>query len=76
MLHDLFLLSEYFEPPQSLTTEKELVTSYGSQALARALSEGYLRQYSVPCVDGACKNYYMLSEQGQVFVRNAYQKQT
>lgn len=76
MLHDLFLLSEYFEPPQSLTPEQTLLETYGTKALMTALSGGYIRQYSVPCGGGDCKNYYALSEQGVALIRSAYKHAT
>jgi hypothetical protein len=75
MLHDLFMLQEYFEPPQSLTPEKHLLSEYGVDAVMTALKGGYLKRYSVPCANGTsgeCTHYYMLTDTGSAMIRAAY----
>ncbi|MEM6781716.1 MAG: hypothetical protein AAF569_07630 [Pseudomonadota bacterium] len=64
MLHDLFLMSEYFEPPFSCMAEEDLIRNYGTQALYSALSLGLIEQKCAPCASGMTKNFYILSQSG------------
>lgn len=72
MLHDLFLLSEYFEPPRNLTEKHDLERQYGVQALLTAIKGGYVQSYRVPCAGGGHKTFYGLSDEGTAMVQQAY----
>ena len=50
MLHDLYLLSCYFEGPQAVLYEDDLKRRYGMSAVADALQEGLIELYCAPCV--------------------------
>lgn len=45
MLHDLYLLSCYFEPSQAMLYEDDLETRYGISAVREALLEGWIELY-------------------------------
>lgn len=64
MLHDLFLLSEFFDPSVSALKEEELMDSYGPQAVYMALSMGLIERKCSPCASGFQKNFYILSQSG------------
>lgn len=48
MLHDLYLLSCYFEPSQALLCEEALEERYGQEAVREALLAGWIELYVVP----------------------------
>lgn len=65
MLHDLFMLSEFFDPPFSMMREQELMDMYGPQAVCTALSMGLIECRCAPCMGGAVQNnFYVLSQAG------------
>ena len=64
MLHDLFMISEYFEPPFAYTTERQLVDQYGPQTVFTALALGYLERKTVPYPGGTGEKLCFLSEKG------------
>lgn len=70
MLHDLFLMSEYFEPPFSAIREEDLIESYGHQSVYMALSMGLIERKCAPCASKAARNFYVLSQSGLDFVIN------
>ena len=49
MLHDLYLLSCYFDEPQAILYEDDLKRRYGLSAVADALKEGLIELYCAPC---------------------------
>lgn len=49
MLHDLYLLSCYFDGPQAVLYEDDLKRRYGFSAVAEALKEGLIELYCAPC---------------------------
>lgn len=49
MLHDLYLLSCYFDPSQAMMYEDDLRRKYGAQAVQDALREGFLDIICAPC---------------------------
>ena len=64
MLHDLYLLSCYFEGPQSVLYEDDLRRRYGLKAVTDALKEGLIELYCVPCTRGDQRLYCRLSSRG------------
>ncbi len=49
MLHDLYLLSCYFEPTQAVLYEDDLKRRYGDGAVKDALDQGLLEFFRTPC---------------------------
>ena len=49
MLHDLYLLSCYFDGPQAVLYEDDLKRRYGLSVVAEALKEGLIELYCAPC---------------------------
>lgn len=76
MLHDLFLLSEFFDPSVSALKEGDMMASYGPQAVYMALSMGLIERKCTPCASGMQKNYYILSQAGLDMVMQAARSQT
>ena len=64
MLHDLYLLSCYFEGPQAVLYEDDLERRYGFAAVRDALKEGLIELYSAPCSKGQGKFFCRLSNRG------------
>lgn len=66
LLHDLYLLSCYFEPAQAVLYEDELRARYGAAAVEGALREGLIERYCPPCarLGGQAKAYFRLSARG------------
>ena len=71
MLHDLYLLSCYFEPTQAILYEDELKRRYGIAEINAAMKEGYIELFRAPCEKGTGKCFYRLSPRGLVMVQNA-----
>lgn len=69
MLHDLYLLSCYFEPTLAVMYEDDLKRRYGENAVLQALREGMLEYHRAPCLRGGGKCFYSLSEKGLASVR-------
>jgi len=61
MLHDLYLLSCYFEPTNAVLYADELERRYGAQAVAEALQAGSIQLFRAPCERGSGKCFYRLS---------------
>ena len=52
MLHDLFLVSEYFEAPNHGVPAQDLAVRFGPQAIVKALNAGYIEKCSpMPCAE-------------------------
>jgi hypothetical protein len=64
MLHDLYLLSCYFEGPQAVLYEDDLKRRYGIQAVRDAVLQGLLELYCVPCAKNQGKFFCRLSARG------------
>lgn len=71
MLHDLYLLSCYFEGPQAVLYEDDLRRRYGTAAVRDALRDGLLELYCAPCAKGPGKFFCRLSSHGLGRVRAA-----
>lgn len=70
MLHDLFMVSEFFEPPYNAAREEEVLKAYGETALKTALSLGLLERRTTPCTMGDGFAFYVLSDTGHQLVLN------
>lgn len=70
MLHDLYLLSCYFEPTMAVMYEDDLKRRYGESAVLQALKEGLLDYHQAPCLRGRGKCFYRLSQKGVAAVRS------
>ncbi len=64
MLHDLYLLSCYFEGPQAVLYEDELKRRYGFEAVRDAVRSGWLELYCAPCTKGDGRFFCRLSSTG------------
>lgn len=65
MLHDLYLLSCYFEPSQALLCEQALEKRYGEQAVKEALLHGWIELYAPPSLQkGASQVLCRLTSSG------------
>lgn len=64
MLHDLFMVSEYFDGPAAAMNERDLVRVYGPKAVMMALSSGFLERKCVPCAHGRPTMLCVLSKAG------------
>lgn len=64
MLHDLYLLSCYFDPTQAVLYEEDLERKYGPETVREAIVKGWLDLYCAPCAKGAGKIYCRLSSRG------------
>jgi hypothetical protein len=64
MLHDLYLLSCYFDEPQAILYEEDLKRRYGVTAVAEALRDGLIELYCAPCAKGRGKFFCRLSALG------------
>lgn len=64
MLHDLYLLSCYFDRPQAVLYDEEMTRRYGRPAIAAALREGLIELYCAPCAKGRRKMFCRLSGLG------------
>jgi len=53
MLHDLYLLSCYFEPSQAMLFEDELEDRYGQAAVREALMKGWIEIFCSPLLSSA-----------------------
>jgi hypothetical protein len=70
MLHDLYLLSCYFEPTQAVLYEEDLKRRYGLNAVSEALRAGYIELFCAPCGRGAGKFFCRLSQRGLGHIEN------
>ncbi len=71
MLHDLYLLSCYFEPTNAILYEDELQRRYGIKAINDAVRDGFIELFRAPCLKGSSKCFYRLSERGLVHIENS-----
>ena len=71
MLHDLYLLSCYFEPTQAVLYEEDLKRRYGISAINEAVREGYIELFRAPCERGVGKCFYRLSARGLGYIEKA-----
>lgn len=71
MLHDLYLLSCYFEGPQAVIYEDDLKRRYGLTAVAEALKEGLIELYCAPCRNGEGSFFCRLSARGLGKIRSS-----
>ena len=71
MLHDLYLLSCYFEGPQAVLYEDELRRRYGVQVVRDAVMQGLVELYCAPCAKNSGKFFCRLSARGLGQVRAA-----
>jgi hypothetical protein len=49
MLHDLYLLSCYFDPAQAAQYEEDLRRRYGADAVQAAMDQGWIERICPPC---------------------------
>lgn len=49
MLHDLYLLSSYFDPAEAVLYENEIMARYGAEAFRTAARDGLIEVYRAPC---------------------------
>lgn len=71
MLHDLYLLSVYFEPVQAVQFEDDLTRRYGSDAVNDALGRGLIERVCAPCAEGRARAFCRLSALGQRMAQGA-----
>lgn len=71
MLHDLYLLSCYFDETQAVLYEDELKRRYGLEAVKNALRDGLLELYCAPCAKGSGGFFCRLSASGRHHVEAA-----
>ena len=71
MLHDLYLLTCYFEPTNAILYEDELERRYGINAVNEAVRNGYIELFRAPCIKGTGKCFYRLSARGLVEIEKA-----
>lgn len=64
MLHDLYLLSCYFDGPSAVMYEEDLKRRYGLQAVGDALKQGLIELYCPPCARGKSTFFCRLSQRG------------
>ncbi len=64
MLHDLYLLSCYFEGPQAVLYEDELKRRYGEAEVQDAVKAGWLEFFCAPCSKGDGRFFCRLSALG------------
>ena len=64
MLHDLYLLSCYFDAPSAILYEDDLKRRYAPHEILHAMKEGWLDFYRAPCLRGDAKCFYRLSQKG------------
>lgn len=64
MLHDLYLLSCYFEGPQAVLYEDDLKRRYGDKAVEDAASQGLLEYFCAPCAKTDGRFFCRLSALG------------
>jgi hypothetical protein len=64
MLHDLYLLSCYFEPSLAVMYEDDMKRRYGAVAIQKAVQDGFLDLHQTPCLFGRGKCFYSLSSKG------------
>ena len=69
MLHDLYLLSCYFDGPQAVLYEEDLKRRYGLESVREALLQGSIELYCAPCTKGPGKFFCRLSARGLSQVR-------
>ncbi len=72
MLHDLYLLSCYFDGPQAVLYEEDLKRRYGISAVREALLQGFLELYCAPCAKGGDGFFCRLSARGRRHVESAF----
>lgn len=67
MLHDLYLLSVYFDPTQAVQYEDDLARRYGAEAVQEALGQGLIERHCAPCAasNGRARFFCRLSQAGQ-----------
>jgi hypothetical protein len=71
MLHDLYLLTCYFEPTLAVMYEDDLKRRYGEGAIRQALRDGMLDFHQAPCLRSGGKCFYRLSQKGMAAARLA-----
>lgn len=64
MLHDLYLLSCYFDPTQAVLFEEDLNRRYGLAAVTEALKEGWIELCCMPCRQGNQRRWCRLTHVG------------
>ena len=69
MLHDLYLLSTYFEESFSVIHEDELIRRYGEEQTIQAIHAGYVDHARIPCGKGSTRCVCRLSDKGRETVR-------
>lgn len=69
MLHDMYLLSCYFEPSQAMLMEDEFRKRYGDSVLHDAVEKGWLETVCIPCRRNEVRrNFLRLSQKGMAMV--------
>lgn len=69
MLHDLLLVSHYFNGPDTALYEEDLKSRYGADAVKTAIYTGLLEHRRVPCGAGRMRCVCWLSHKGQAEAR-------
>lgn len=66
MLHDLYLLSVYFDPTQAIQYEDDLARRYGPEMVREAIGQGLIERLCAPCASGGHTRFFCrLSQSGQ-----------
>ena len=65
MLEDLKALAGYFDGPETLLYEEDLIRRYGGDAVSAALETGLLDHGWIPCGRGRRRCVCRLSEKGK-----------
>ncbi len=66
MLHDLLLVSRYFDGPGRALYEEDLKSRYGADTVRQAIYAGLLEHRRVPCGAGRMRCVCWLSRAGAV----------
>lgn len=69
MLHDLYMVSCYFDPAQAVLCEDELRERYGASSVAEALRDGLIERICTPCNNGRFRFFCRLSSLGEQSVQ-------
>jgi hypothetical protein len=65
LLHDLFVLQNYYGETQSIMYEDDLIRLYGQDDVQSAIQEGLIDHGWIPCASGRKRCVCRLSDKGQ-----------
>lgn len=64
MLHELYLLQQYYGTPQAAIPEDDLVARYGRDPVSKAIHDGLIEHRRIPCASGRRRCVCWLSDKG------------